>query len=76
MGKNYHVVPHEQGWAVKGEGSQRASSVQETQQQAIDVGRQLAQSQHSELRIHGRDGRIRDSDSYGNDPIPPRDRKH
>lgn len=76
MKKNYHVVPHEQGWAVKAEGSQRASAVQPTQQQAIDVGRQLAQSQHSELRIHGRDGRIRDSDSYGNDPVPPRDQKH
>jgi hypothetical protein len=25
--------------------------------------------------IHRPDGRIRDSDSYGNDPIPPRDRK-
>jgi hypothetical protein len=29
-----------------------------------------------ELVTHGKDGRIQDSDSYGNDPVPPRDRKH
>jgi hypothetical protein len=26
--------------------------------------------------IHRPDGRIRDSDSYGNDPHPPLDQKH
>jgi hypothetical protein len=26
--------------------------------------------------IHRRNGQIRDSDSYGGDPCPPRDRKH
>ena len=26
--------------------------------------------------IHRRDGKIRGSDSYGNDPHPPKDRKH
>ena len=30
----------------------------------------------SKVVIHGRDGKIRDKDSYGNDPIPPRDRKY
>jgi hypothetical protein len=28
-----------------------------------------------EVVIHGRNGKIRDSDSYGNDPFPPRDRR-
>ena len=36
-GKNQHVVPHEDGWAVKGAGNQRATSVHDTQQQAIDA---------------------------------------
>lgn len=74
--KNYHVVPREGQWAVVGEGNARASSVHSTQRKAIDAGRGLAQRGRSEVVIHGRDGRIRDSDSYGNDPLPPRDRKH
>ena len=31
---------------------------------------------HSELVIHGINGKIRDKDSYGNDPHPPHDRKY
>ncbi len=73
---NVHVVKHDDGWAVKKEGNERASSVHSTQKQAIDVGRTAAQTERSELVIHGRDGRIRDKDSFGNDPCPPRDRKH
>ena len=40
-GKNQHVVPHQDGWAVKGAGNQRATSVHDTQQQAIDAGRDI-----------------------------------
>ena len=74
--KNVHVVKHDNGWAVKKEGSERASSVHQTQRQAIDAGREAAKTERSELVIHGRDGRIRDKDSFGNDPCPPRDTKH
>ena len=71
-GKNQHVVPHDGGWAVKPEGGQRASSVHDTQREAIDRAREIAQNQHSELFVHGRDGRIRERDSHGRDPFPPR----
>jgi len=71
-GKNQHVVPHQDGWAVKGEGNERATSVHDTQQQAIDSARDIARRQHSELVIHRRDGRIRDKDSHGKDPFPPK----
>jgi hypothetical protein len=71
-GKNQHVVPHQEGWAVKGAGNQRATSVHDTQQQAIDVARSIARNHESELVIHRQDGRIRDKDSYGNDPFPPK----
>lgn len=70
--KNQHVVPHQDGWAVKGAGNQRATSVHATQQEAIDSGRNIARNQKSELVIHRPDGRIRDKDSYGNDSFPPR----
>lgn len=74
--KNYHVVPHNGAWAVRGEGSERASSVHDTQAEAIEAGRDLARQSQGELRIHRRDGTIRDSDSYGSDPCPPKDKKH
>jgi uncharacterized protein YdaT len=70
--RNQHVVLHEGGWAVRGAGSQRASSVHRTQQEAIDAGRDIARNQGTELFIHGRDGRIRERDSHGNDPFPPK----
>jgi len=75
--KNVHVTPHKGGgWQVIRPGADRASSVHSTQQDAVDHGRDLARRDGGELCIHGRDGRIRDSDSYGNDPNPPKDKKH
>ncbi len=70
--RNQHVVPHPNGWAVKPAGGQRASSVHQTQQEAIDKGRQIAQNQGSELLIHGQNGQIREKNSYGKDPHPPK----
>ncbi len=70
--RDQHVVLHDDGWAVRGAGSERATSVHDTQREAIDVGRKIAQNQHTELFIHGRDGRIRERDSHGRDPFPPR----
>ncbi len=75
-GKNQHVVPHPDGWAVRGEGKEKASSVVSTQREAIERGREIAINQGSELVIHGRDGRIRDKDSYGHDHCPPKDKKY
>lgn len=71
-GKNQHVVPHQDGCVVKGAGNQRATSVHDTQQQAIDAAREIARNQQSELVIHRPDGRIRDKDSHGNDFFPPK----
>jgi len=76
MGKNQHVVPQGNSWAVKGEKSAKASSVHGTQGSAIARARTIAIHQKSEVVIHGADGRIRDKDSYGTDSCPPRDRKH
>jgi hypothetical protein len=76
MGKNQHVVPNEAGWAVKGAGNARATVVKNTQSAAINAARTIAKHEQAEVVIHGRNGQIRDSDSYGNDPCPPHDRKH
>ena len=70
--KNQHVVPHKGSWAVKGAGSQKASSVHSTQKSAIDTARSIAKNQGSELLIHGKNGQIRSRDSHGKDPYPPK----
>lgn len=67
-GKNQHVVKHEDGWAVKGAGNERATKVTSTQKEAITIAREISKNQESELIIHGRNGRIRERDSHGNDP--------
>lgn len=72
VGKNQHVVPHSGGWAVRGAGNSRASSVHSTQDAAAQAARSTAQRQGSEVLIHGRNGQIRARDSYGNDPFPPK----
>jgi uncharacterized protein YdaT len=73
---NQHVVKRPEGWAVRGEGNSRDTSHHPTQSEAIDRARDIARTQQSEVVIHRPDGRIRDRDSYGNDPFPPRDRVH
>lgn len=74
--KDIHVVPHSEGWAVKKEGASRASSLHSTKADALSVGRDQARRERVELVTHNKNGRISDSDSYGNDPFPPKDRKH
>lgn len=72
MGRNQHVVPHGDAWAVRGAGNSRVTSRHETQAGAAEAARTIAQRQHSEVIIHRPNGQIRDRDSYGNDPYPPK----
>lgn len=73
--KNTHVVPREDGWAVRKEGATRASKTFDTQADAIEYARQQAKNSKSELFVHGRDGTIRERSSFGNDPNPPKDKR-
>lgn len=70
--KNQHVVPHGDGWAVKGAGNSRATSVHDTQKGAAAAARRIATKQGSEMLIHGRNGQIRERNTYGKDPYPPK----
>jgi YD repeat-containing protein len=66
-------------WRVTRDGAERPSEITSTQQQAERVAKELAGSSGGgEVRIKGLNGKIRDSDTVapGNDPCPPRDRKH
>ena len=73
-GKNQWVVPINGGdqWGVRGEGNDRLTSIHDTQQQAIDRARDIAINQQSEMCSQGRDGQIRERNSYGDDPFPPK----
>lgn len=72
----HHIVPNENGgWDVKRNGADRASVHTDTKQEAIVKGRAISRNQATELVIHNKDGKISNSDSHGNDPCPPRDRK-
>lgn len=72
MKKNVHVVPRNGDWAVWREGAQRDSSHHDTQADAIYAARQTAQRESAELLIHDRNGQIRERDSFGHDPFPPK----
>lgn len=74
--KDIHVVPHNGGWATRKEGAQRVGHTADTQKEALEQARDQAKREKVEVVIHRPDGRIRDSDSYGNDPNPPKDKKH
>lgn len=76
---NRHVVPNpDGGWDVRRPDGSRASSHHDRQSDATDRARTIVSNLGGgEIIIHGRDGKIRDSDTVppGNDPNPPRDTK-
>lgn len=74
--KNVHVVPNGNGWSVKEAGRATPISNHRTQGAAETVARSVARRNESELVIHRPNGQIRDSDSFGADPSPPKDQKH
>lgn len=71
-GKNQHVVPHNGEWAIKGAGNGKATKVVETQKEAIKIAREISINQESEMFIHGRNGQIRERNTYGEDNYPPK----
>ncbi len=77
MAKNtQHVIPRlGGGWSVLKGGATRATKRFDTQREAITYARKISKAQGSELYVHGRDGLIRSKDSYGNDPLSPRDKR-
>lgn len=70
--KGQHVVPSGGKWAVRKAGAERASGVYPTQKEAERRATEIAKNQGTEVYIHGRDGRIRERNTYGKDPFPPK----
>ncbi len=66
-------------WVNKKNNAGKASSVHETQQEAIDAAREMLKNQGGgELTTKGTNGQIRSKDTIapGNDPVPPVDKEN
>ena len=64
--KHVHVVHAGNRWAVVADGG-HGREIFHTQDEAIASGTEKAQKRQVELFIHGRDGQIRERNSFGHD---------
>lgn len=74
-----YVVKNGKKWAVKKAGVKKASVKTDTQAEADARAKEIVGNLGGgEVRIQGKDGKWRDSDTVapGNDPCPPKDKKH
>ncbi len=76
MKKDVHVVPFGARWATKIAGKADPVSTHKSQELARIAAVPIAKEKQSDVVIHRKNGTIRDKDSYGNDPNPPKDQKH
>ena len=56
------------GWEVARQGEASAATTYRTQREAAEAGRKMAKREQAEFVLKGRNGRVRDRSSYGNDP--------
>jgi hypothetical protein len=68
MGKNQHVVSLGDRWAVKEEGAAEPFAVFKTQSEAWEKAKSIARKERAEALLHGRDGQVRERNTYGHDP--------
>jgi hypothetical protein len=74
--RDIHVIPAPTGgWNVRKAGAERASKNFDQKTAAVDYGRRVSKAERSELVIHRRDGTVQQKDSYGKDPVPPKDKR-
>jgi hypothetical protein len=64
MTRTLHVYPSDGGWVVQKEG--KSAETFPTQRQAVEAARRTVKNKTTgQLVIHGRDGRIREHETYG-----------
>lgn len=73
MSDNYWTHPRPDGkWGSKKEGASRDSRVFDTQKESWDYSRSQAKDGSGEAYLQNKQGQIRERNSYGNDPFPPK----
>lgn len=69
MKGDIHVMPATgKRWAVDVESTEQSVVFYDTEQEAIDAGKEKASREQVELLIHGLDGRVRKRDTCGRNP--------
>lgn len=68
---NYWTTKHSNGWAVKREGNEKATSVHKTQAEAWEETKQRAREAGGEAYLQNQQGQIRERNTYGPDKCPP-----
>jgi hypothetical protein len=64
-----HVVPTDGGWQVRRDGADRATGVYRTQTEATEAAQSVLRRSGGEVRVQGRDGRIRESMTLGRESM-------
>jgi hypothetical protein len=54
---------------VKEEGAAEPFAVFKTQSEAWEKAKSIARKERSEALLHGRDGRVRERNTYGHEPV-------
>jgi hypothetical protein len=73
MSDNYWTHPRPDGkWGSKKEGASRDSRTFNTQKESWDYSRGHARQTGSEAILQNRQGQIRERNTYGKDPYPPK----
>lgn len=68
MGRNQHVIPRGQRWAVEAEGAATPAAIFKTQSEAWERAKSIARKERSEAFLHAKTGEIRARNTYGHDP--------
>lgn len=64
----FHLVPHEDGWAVTQEGASEPLSVHDTKKEAMSAGRDVAKAHvPSQFIVHKQDRSVQETFSYDED---------
>lgn len=74
--KDVHVSKNDGGGWKKTVAGEKIGNAHRTQQAAVDAAKTIAKQNQSDVVTHGRDGKIRSKDSFGNDPRSIRDTEH
>ncbi|MDD5529324.1 MAG: DUF2188 domain-containing protein [bacterium] len=71
--KVLHVVPNDNQWGIKGEGSGKIIKLFPTKPKAVNKAREMAKNnQPSQVVIHKENGRFQEERTYKEDPFPPK----
>ncbi|KTB93886.1 hypothetical protein AO069_04725 [Pseudomonas syringae pv. syringae PD2774] len=61
---NYHITRTENGWALKKEGTERASKTATTKAEIIELASEFLDGKTAALKIHKEDGSIQEERTY------------